>query len=370
MPNPARTNPPLYYLSLWGPYHAASGGTILDQLYLMRAAGLVFLLMTVTATWLLIGELAGRKPLLQLAGAATVGLQPMEVFISATINPDGLLYAATAVLLWLGVRVLNRGLTPASGAALGAALAVAILAKGTAYAFVPAGALALAVGLFRLRGGRSRLRSLVPAAMAIGLPVLSWLVYARLSERPAVNQVGTGGTFADFELPGPVGYLWQFYLPKLPVGVPLPETFPDLPAYDYFLQGAWAKFGWLEVTFPPGVYVVLGLFTAVILGGGLLALIRRGWRRETATIAFLLLAALGLLGGLHATEYRIMSDQATPLIQGRYLLPLLPLFGVAAAATVALFSGKRRIAGAAVLIGGLVALQILSLGMVLERFYV
>ena len=46
-------------------------------------------------------------------------------------------------------------------------------------------------------------------------------------------------------------------------------------------------------------------------------------------LAFLALVTVGLLGGLHATEFRILTDQATPVMQGRYLLPLLPLFGLA-----------------------------------------
>ena len=340
--NPARTNPPLYYALVAVPYHAASGGSVIDQLYLMRVFSLLFLLITVSATWLLIGEVAGRRPLLQFTGAAAVGLQPMEVFITTSVNPDALLYAATATMLWLGVRVLQRGLTPANGAALGAALAVAILAKATGYAFVPGVLLVFGVGIARLGTGASRGRAAVATAVTLGVPVLAWVAYARLSDRPAVNQVGEGGGFVDFALPGPVGYLWQFYLPKLPVGAALPETFPDLPAYDYFLQGGWAKFGWLEVVFPDPVYIFLGVVTAAILAGGFVVALRRGLRREAPLLAFFVLVAVGLLGGLHATEFRILTDQAAPIMQGRYLLPLLPLFGLSAAAAVTLFPLGRR----------------------------
>ena len=368
-PNPARTNPPLYYLLQAVPYHATGAGSLLDQLYLMRVLSLLLLLVTVAATWLLIGELFGSRPLLQLVGAAVVGLQPMEVFISASVNPDSLLYASTALVLWLGVRVLKRGLTPSNAAALGGALALAILSKATAYAFVPAVLLALAVGFVRLDSTRVRGRALAAAAVTAGVPVIGWLAYARWSDRPAVNQVGIGGRFVDFDLPGPIGYLWQFYLPKLPVGVALPETFPDLPAYDFFLQGGWAKFGWLEVTFPDPVYIFLGVVTAALVGGGLVAVYRHGPRREMAVLAFLALCVVGLLGGLHATEYRILTDQAAPTMQGRYLLPLLPLLGLAAAAALTLLPRARRPLGAGLLLGGLIALQIFSLGIVAARFY-
>ena len=293
----------------------------------------------------------------------------MEVFISSSVNPDSLLYASTAIVLWLGVRVLKRGLTPASGAALCAALAVAILSKATAYAFVPGVLLVLGVGLARLEGGPLRARAAVTAGAALAVPVLAWVAYARLSDRPAVNQVGSGGGFVDFDLPGPIGYLWQFYLPKLPVGVALPESFPNLPAYDYFLQGGWAKFGWLEVVFPDPVYVFLGLVTAAILIGAAVAAVRHGLRAELPVLAFLGLVTVGLLGGLHTTEFRILTDQALPVMQGRYLLPLLPLFGLSAAAALTLVPRGRRPLAAGLLIGGFVALQILSLGIVAERFY-
>ncbi len=370
-PNPARTNPPLYYALQALPYHAASGGNVLDQLYLMRLVGVGFLLGTVVATWLLIGELLGSRPLLQLAGSSIVGLQPMAVFISASVNPDSLLYAATALVLWLGVRVLRRGLALGSGVALCGALALAILSKATAYAFVPAVLMVLGVGLARFEGATVKRRAAVAVAagLALAVPVGTWVAYARQSDRPAVNQVGGGGGFTGPDLPGPIGYLWQFYLPKLPFGVSLPRDYPSLPAYDYFLQGGWAKFGWLEIVFPDPVYIVLGLVTAVILAGGVVALRRRGLRGEMPVVLFLVLVTAGLLGGLHATEFRIMAGQGIPVMQGRYLLPLLPLLGLSAAGALTLVARTRRTFAVAVLAGGLAALQVLSLGIVAERFY-
>jgi hypothetical protein len=55
----------------------------------------------------------------------------MASFVGASINPDALLVPAFAVTLWLGVRVIRRGLTPATGTALCAAVAVAVLTKAT-----------------------------------------------------------------------------------------------------------------------------------------------------------------------------------------------------------------------------------------------
>lgn len=367
--NPARTNPPLYYALQSVPYHAASGGDVLDRLYLMRLWSLAFLLVTVAATWLLIGELFGSRPLLQLAGAAIVGLQPMAMFVSASVNPDSLLFAATAIVLWLGVRVLKRGLTPWTAAALCGALAVAIVTKATGYAFLPAVLVALGVGLVRMDERALQRRTAVAAGLALAVPVGAWLTFARLADRPAVNQVGGGGGYVGPDLPGPLGYLWQFYLPKLPFGAAVPESFPTLPAFEYWLKGGWGNFGWLEVSFPDALYVLLGLLTGMILAGGLVALARRGLRRDVPVLVFLGLGAAGLLGGLHATEFRIMADQGIPVMQGRYLLPLLPMFGLALAGALTLMREKRQALAVGALAGGLFALQLFSLGLVAGRFY-
>ena len=61
-PNPAATNPPLYYLYELPAYLAASGGDMFDRLYVMRLWSVLLLLVTTAATWLLAGELFGPRP--------------------------------------------------------------------------------------------------------------------------------------------------------------------------------------------------------------------------------------------------------------------------------------------------------------------
>jgi len=368
-PNPARVNPPLYYAWESVSYLAASRGDIFGRLYLMRIWSVLLLLVAVSATWLLIGELTGPRPLLQLAGAAVVGLQPMAVFLSASINPDSLLIAATAVFLWLGARVLRRGLNPARGAALGGVLAAAILTKGAGYALFPATLVALVVGVARLRPGGSRRVAGLGVALAAGAPVALWLLFTRLADRPAINQVANGDTALGFDLPGPFSYLWQYYLPYLPGQAPLPESFPSLPVLDVWVRGGWANFGWLEVRFPDALYVLLAAITALLVAAGAIALVRHGLRQHLAVLAFMAAVGLGLVGGLHLTEYRIMRDSGVPFTQGRYLLPLLPLLGVCAAAGLTLSPPRWRALAAGVLTAGLFALQLFSLAIVAARFY-
>ncbi|MDQ3936492.1 MAG: DUF2142 domain-containing protein, partial [Actinomycetota bacterium] len=131
-------HPPLYYGYEAVAYEAASGGDLFDRLQLMRLWSGLLMLVTTTGAWLLVGELTGRDRVLQLAGAACVGLQPMATFVSAGVNPDAALFATFSIALWLGVRVLRRGPSWGSVAALLAVVAAAALVKPAGMALLPA----------------------------------------------------------------------------------------------------------------------------------------------------------------------------------------------------------------------------------------
>jgi 4-amino-4-deoxy-L-arabinose transferase-like glycosyltransferase len=371
--NPARANPPLYYLWESIPYLAASGGDFFDRLYAMRLWSVILLLVSTAATWLLIGELAGPRPVLQLAGAALVGLQPMAVFVSSSVNPDASLIACFALAFWLGARVLRRGLTLRDGVALGGVTALAIVTKGTGYALVPGVALVLGLGLWRLRPWpRSALVAAGASGLALAIPVIAWLGLARALDRAAVNKVpGTGGGGAAVTgrpHMGLLDYLWQFYLPKLPFQGNVPAI-PKLPAYDIWIKTGWGAFGWLEVRFPNWVYPLLTLLTIALVAGAIALLARRRIRDDLPLVAFFAVVALALLAGLHWIEYRTINTEGETFNQGRYLLPLLPLLGASAAASLGLLPAGRRTQAAGALIGVLFVLQAFSLALIVGRFY-
>jgi lipopolysaccharide export LptBFGC system permease protein LptF len=87
-------------------------------------------------------------------------------------------------------------------------------------------------------------------------------------------------------------------------------------------------------------------------------------------VGFFLLMLIPLLLGLHWLEYR---EQVTLKygirIQGRYLLPLMPVAGVAVAAALSLLRQRAREVVAGLLIGGMAALQLASLAILAGRFY-
>ena len=372
-PNPASTNPPLYYLYESLPYLAASGGDIFDRLYLMRLASMLLLLVTTVGAWLLAGELFARNRRLQLVTAAFAGLHPMVGFLSAAVTPDALVFALWTLALWLGVRILKRGLTPVGGVALLAVVGLAIVTKASSYALVPAALLALGIGAARLRAPRRRAAALVAVALtALALPVGVWFGTARALDRPAVNEIAASErtpSLTNFNARELASYMWQFYLPRLP----FQQRFggmKEYPVYEVWLKTGWAAFGWLEVTFPQPVYLLLAALTLAALIGAGAYVVRRRAQVDLAVVAFLALVVAALLAGLHWTEFRTLVGGAGPFNQGRYLLPLVSLFGAAVAAALALVPERRRETAIGAALGGMFALQLFSLAIVTGRFYV
>jgi len=365
-PNPASSNPPAYYLLGAGAF-AAAPGDFFDRMLAARLVSLAWLLVTVVAVWLLVGEVVGRQRPLQLAGAGLAGMAPMMTFISTSVSPDAMIYALWSLALWLGVRVLKRGLTAPGGAALFAAVGLACCVKAPSYALVPGALAVLAIGLWRLRPPARRALGL--AAASLGGFVLTagvWYAVARSLDRAAAAQIVGATAAGPVSLRELASYVWQFYLPRLPFQQ---DYFPGTAGprfYTVWVQGAWARFGWLEVKFAEPVYWLLSAISAAVAGAAAWGLWRGRRELDLAVGLFLALVAGALLAGLHWSEYRI---SASGFNQGRYLLPLIGIAALALAQALRLLPARRRAAGAAGVLCGLFALQIFSLALVAERFY-
>jgi hypothetical protein len=284
-----------------------------------------------------------------------------------------MLYASWSIALWLGVRLLRRGPSPGRAAALLAAVGVACVVKATSYALVPAALLALGVSLWR--GGKLSLRgrAVTAGAAAAGLVATLgvWIAVARALHRAAAAQVGevSNGAAATLNLREFASYLWQFYLPRLPFQSPFPLRSTTLPAYDIWFKQAWGSFGWLEVNFPPAVYVVLLVGSVAVAAAALVGLWRARRRVDRAVLAFLALAGLVLLAGLHWTEYRYLAARLGPFNSGRYLLPMIGVVGLVVAQAARVLRPAWRPGAIAAFLGCLFVLDVASLLRVLERFY-
>jgi 4-amino-4-deoxy-L-arabinose transferase-like glycosyltransferase len=383
-PNAASGYPPAYYLYETVPYVLASGGTIFDRLYLMRIFSVFWLLVTATSAWLLAGEVFGRAPRRQLLTAATVGMWPMLTFMSASVNPDSMLYATWGLAVWLGARVVRRGLTVRNGLALGAAIGLAMVTKASSIALIPAGLVAIGIAIARAphEQRRRQLKGMAAAVGVFAVPVLAWYVTVRLNSRTAYAQAelvtsGAGGTGGSG---GPsirefLSYVWQYYLPRVPgqqmheLSIPVISTYP---AYNVWIGTGWAAFGWVTDFLPHPAYAVFLGITIVVAAAaaatGVRAL-RRGaraaLRRAWPLALFFAAAFFPLWIGIHWSEYKIGSA----FIQGRYLFPVAGLAGLVAAQATSLLPQRFRGAATGVVLGALVVFQVASLLLFGSRMY-
>ena len=369
-PNPASSNPPLYYLYESLGYRAASGGNLFARLSAMRVLSALWLLLTVAAAWLLAGEVFRGDRLLMLTTASLAALAPTVTFVSASVTPDAMLLAAWTTAFWLGARILRRGLTPASGAAFFAVVGIATVVKATSFALLPGALLVLAVGLHRRRP--LPLRRAAGVAGAAGGALIAtagaWFAIAHALSRPAAAQVSSASTTAGISVRELLSYVWQYYLPRLPGQSDFPTTAHTLPAWDIWFKGVWASFGWNEVVFHGWVYGILALVTLVVVAAAASELWRIRLTADRAIGAFFALVSLSLLAGLHWSDYKIIKG-GSGFAQGRYLLPLVGAAGLVLAYAVRRLAPARRAYAVAAVLGGLVLLQASSLALVIQRFY-
>lgn len=373
-------NPPLYYAFESLAYEAGSGADFFDRLELMRIWSGLLLLVTTTGAWLLAGEVFGRKRLLQLAAAALAGLQPMAAFISSGVNPDAALIAMWTMALWLGARIVRRGLTTRDGVALGLVAGFAVWVKATAWGFLPAALFAIVVGWVRIRE-RPGPHPRTPLAAAVGSllgAAGAWVLTAAALGRSIVNEapdypgvhhpsLTSLTTIREF-----ASYVWQFYLPKLPFQTPFYAMGDGAErVYESWLKTGWGAFGWLEVRFPEWTYSLIAIFSALVILGGVAALARANLRRrvDPVLVAFLLLAAIGLMLVLHWADYTFISVQRHPVEQGRYLLPLIAVGGLGLAGGITLLRPRWRGAAVGVVLALLVTLQVASIGLTMGRYF-
>jgi 4-amino-4-deoxy-L-arabinose transferase-like glycosyltransferase len=367
-PNPASSNPPLYYLTAAVAY-VISGGSFFSALFAERVVSVLWIMVAVLGTWLLAGECSRRNRLVQVGAAGTVALLPMVSFLAGAVGPDSALFATWSLVMWLGVRLIRHGRPWPDAVALGLAAGASCVVKATGYALIPAVLLAAFIA-WRRAGGRTP-RALLASVGGLVAIVGVWFVIAAITGHAAAAQVGdvTTGSTTPFNLRQFLSYVWQFYLPRVPgqtVAVGLPPG--GLPVYEVWLKGAWGRFGWLEITYAERVYTLATIVTIAVSVLALVRLIQRRHSVDFGVVAFLALLILALLGGVHWTDYHQIVGGAS-FAQGRYLLPLVPIVGLVIAYAIRLVpAGHRGVATAGVL-GSLVVLQLFSLVEVLERFY-
>lgn len=373
-PNAVGNDPPLYYGLMSIPYLIFSGLGLLKLIFVLRLFNALLYLTTIALTWTIAGDLFGGVRWKQTLAAGAVALEPQLGFMSAVINADNLLIAITTAFLLAALRVVMRGPSPRRVLTMSLLAAAASLTHGRGLVTVPVLVVALACGWIRHRPQRLQAAGhLAVCGGTLGTAALFYFLFgtptgARSAYGGQVTQLNGGGTFS---LTGFLEYLWRFYFPRLP-GMSTRLG----PAFGYkqvFIETFYGAFGWLEVRFKPHIYDVLQLASAVGLAClvAVCALRRRLLRSAWPQVTVMLSLLVVTVGFLHYVSYRaLIGDHGgDPLIVGRYLLPIVSLFGLAIAFTIG--SLPRRLspyAAAGVLAAGLL-LSMTGIGITVVRFH-
>jgi hypothetical protein len=371
--NPLGKNPPLYYAAMAIPYRVFLWLPLLKRLFVMRLFNALCFLATIALTWMIAGEVFGRVRWKQTLATGVVALQAQLSFMSAVINADNLLIAVTTAFLLAALRLVKYGPSTRRVLSASAIAAAAVLTHGRGLVTLPVLAVALGISWIVFRpSARDTLARGAMAAGTVGAAFLAYLLLGRASGGRALygGQVGElQGT--SFNLRQLLSSIYQFYFRKL--GALQPRIGPEYGYRQVFIETFYGTFGSLEVRFKPRAYDLLQVLSA----GGLLAfytaLVAR-WRhvmRRWPMVAVMLTLLVTNVAFLHYASYRALlgNGGSDPLIVGRYLLPMVSLFGLAITFTAG--SLPRRLgplAGAVILaIGILFALT--GLGITMARFY-
>jgi 4-amino-4-deoxy-L-arabinose transferase-like glycosyltransferase len=355
----ALKNPPAYYLYESLPYLAASSLGIFDQVFVMRMANVPLFLIAVIFVWLTAGELFARRRWLQVLATAAAALQPLLTHLAATVNPDVFLTATWSVALYLMVIALKRGLTARLIGALVVLAALSSLTHGRGVALV--GPVLLTFGLALWKARRPGVR---PAGRsAVALAAVGVLVGTALLVAIALKGAITASGVRQFG-----SYLWQFYLGRSDFLQPIgPDYgFREVSVDRFF--GGYAQF---EIGFSPAINDALWWGMIVIAALAVAGLLKRGPLGERWDVAVVLVSLpLAALALVHATAFSIVvGSTGDPVITGRYLLPLIPLYGIAIAMAVSWLPRRAGIAAGGALLATLVLIQLGAMGNTLERFY-
>lgn len=328
---PAAPEPPLYYALEAIPYRLASGATLLDRIAFMRLLSALMAGVTALFAFLFVRECLPGRPWAWTVGALGVALTPTLGFVSGGVNPDALLFAVCAALFYTLAVAFRRGLTTRLAVWIGVVLALGIVGKINFYGIVPGALVALALAARASTGGWNRgAARLVGIAAAIAvapyllltlLDTLAWDRTFILARTPAEAPEDHG------DLMGQLSYLWQVFLPRLPGQA---AAFPEQsPVYELWFKGFVGRFGWLTTTFAHWVYRVAAVLFCVTGALALRALLadRATLRRRAPELVGYAAMAGGLLLLIGMVALRGWAPGIVGAVQGRYLLPLLPLFG-------------------------------------------
>jgi len=326
----AATEPPLYYALQTIPYELGSGGTLLDQLELMRLLSALMAGLTALFAYMFVREALPGAPWAWAVGGLGVALTPLLGFMSGTVNPDSMLFAVSAAVFYLLARAFRRGLTPRLAIAIGVVTTIGLLTKLNFVGLLPGVLVGLVVLARRAArtSGRTAYGSLALAIAIPATPVCLYIVINLFSNHPGLGIVSSAIHLTSGRGPllDEISSIWQTYLPRLPG---MANDFPGISTtVQMWFDRSVGFYGWNDTAFPVWVdhiALILAVLLA-ILGIRALIVVRATLRRRLSELAVYAVMSVGLMALIGADAYLEGPGSYT---EPRYLLPLLALLGAA-----------------------------------------
>jgi hypothetical protein len=208
-------------------------------------------------------------------------------------------------------------------------------------------------------------------AGGIGLLIAAFGVY-RFLLAPGAGAYGGELSLAPnggLNLKGFIGTTWQFYFPRLPLMGP--RAGPPYGYHQVFIETFFGRFAGLEVVYPASIYTLIQAVCAAGLVGLVAAVVTR-WdavRARWAEITVATALTVSMIGLLHLASYRSLAGTSDPLITGRYLLPLVTVFGLVIAFVLTSVGRRTSAVLGTLVVTGLFVLNLSGLMLTFGRFY-
>jgi hypothetical protein len=314
----------------------------------VRWLSLVLGAITVWATYRLGRIVLPDGRWLALAGAAVVAFTPQFVFLHSSVNNDNLATTLSSLLLLGTAQALTAPTRDRDWAWMGLLLGLGALTKYSVFALAPLPFGVVAWLAWKERSWRPALRRLL-WLVALPLIIAGWW-YVR-------NQVVYGDPLA-----------WQVMLSSLGkyVARSTPFAWADLREFVVLtFTTYWARFGWMSLPLPTGIYVVLAMVCCLGVVGISLDLWKH--RRESPPLRWLLLLAV-LAVSISVLRYLQTINNSG--YQGRFFFPVISALSLLLLLGLSSLLGARwaHLTGAG-LSAGLFVLAVGSLGGILYPAY-
>ena len=281
---------------------------------MLRGAGLAVLVIRViglamgAATIVLVfkvGELiAPQRPTVAFVAAALTGLNPMYIFMSASVTNDSLAMLLNASLVLLLLRTLRDGFRLHYSIAIAILFALSCLTKLTALALLP---VFFCAAFFAQRKTQDRRGALI----FFSLVVVSWMLIAGWWFVRNVQLHGEPfGIITMANIAGPRGMSFN-----------LVDVFAD---FQHFRMSFWGLFGALNIQVASFFYVLLDVMTILSVIGFIFLLLQLLAISDFAYARYELAHLLTLSSGfVFAVLGILVWSTLTRTVEGRMLFPLI-----------------------------------------------